>query len=191
MAQPKQGESEEAERSTPRPPPAEGQGEYADRLRINPLIERLTQWLAVFGGLLLIFCIAVTLVSVVGRYGFGAPVPGDYELVELVCAVGVFMFFPYAHATSSNIVVEFFTMKLPEPYKLRLDLLHDVVFTAVSALLTWRLALGLEDKFVTGANTALIRIPFWWSYSFAVISMALLCVVCIARIFAIARALNA
>jgi hypothetical protein len=30
----------------------------------------------------------------------------------------------------------------------------------------------------------LIRVPFWWSYSFAVASMGLLCMVCMARIVA-------
>jgi hypothetical protein len=40
------------------------------------------------------------------------------------------------------------------------------------------------QKFESGESTMLIRVPFWWSYSFAVASMVLLCVVCIARIVA-------
>jgi TRAP-type C4-dicarboxylate transport system permease small subunit len=142
------------------------------------------------GGLVTLFAIAVTLVSIVGRYGFGEPVPGDYEMVELVCAVGIFLFFPYAHATSSNIVVEFFTVKLPVRQKRILDLFHDVVFALVAALLAWRLAIGLAHKFTNGESTMLIRIPFWWSYSFAVASMILLCLVCIARIVAGYKALR-
>ena len=181
------GETHEAERAPTRTPPACEPGE---RLTINPAIERLTRFLALTGGLLMLVAIAITLVSVVGRYGFGAPVPGDYELVELICAVGVFLFFPYAHATSSNIVVEFFTVRVPPRHRRILDLAHDVVFSAVAALLAWRLGIGLMQKFENGESTLLIRVPFWWSYSFAVVSMILLCVVCIARIVAGLRTLR-
>jgi len=181
---------DEAERANSHAPPVDDHGALGERLTINPIIERFTRWLALAGGVIMLFAIAVTIVSVVGRYGFGAPVPGDYEMVELVCAVGVFLFFPYAHATSSNIVVEFFTVKLPVRYKRVLDLVHDVLFAAVAALIAWRLAIGLTQKFQSGESTMLIRIPFWWSYSFAVAAMIVLCIVCIARIFAGLRTLR-
>lgn len=190
MATESANESEAVARSISRPPPADELGGHGDRLPINPTIEWLTRWLAIVGGALMLVAIGITLVSVAGRYGFGAPVPGDYEIVEQICAVGTFLFFPYAHATGSNIVVEFFTLKMPARRRLALDLMHDVIFTCVAALLTWRLSIGLADKYITAANTALIRVPFWWSYSFAVASMALLCIVCVARIAAATRALR-
>jgi TRAP-type C4-dicarboxylate transport system permease small subunit len=189
MAQGPEGESGAVERNL-RPPPADELGGHGDRLPINPEIERLTRWLAIVGGTLMMVAIAVTLVSVVGRYAFGAPVPGDYEIVEQICGVGTFLFFPYAHATGSNIVVEFFTLRVPARQRLALDLAHDVIFTAVAALLAWRLSIGFADKFTSDATTALVRIPFWWSYGFAVASMVLLCVVCMARIVAMTRALQ-
>jgi TRAP-type C4-dicarboxylate transport system permease small subunit len=175
---------DEAERAGVHAPLADDVGAHGERLPINPTIEQFTRWLALAGGATMLVAIAITLVSVVGRYGFGEPVPGDYEAVELICAVGIFLFFPYAHATSSNIVVEFFTVKLPQRPKRLLDLIHDVLFALVAALLAWRLAIGLVQKFQSGESTMLIRIPFWWSYSFAVASMILLCLVCIARIIA-------
>jgi TRAP-type C4-dicarboxylate transport system permease small subunit len=180
----------EAERVPAPAPPIDDHGVHGERLQIDPTIENVTRWLALGGGTLMMVAIAITLVSVVGRYGFGAPVPGDYELVELVCAVGVFLFFPYAHATSSNIVVEFFTVRFPQRHKRILDLAHDFIFTAVAALLAWRLAIGLVQKFENGESTMLIRVPFWWSYSLAVAAMILLCVVCVVRVLAGVRALR-
>jgi TRAP-type C4-dicarboxylate transport system permease small subunit len=179
-----------AERPARRAPPGDDHGSHAERLTINPTIERLTRWLALAGGVIMLAAIAVTLASVIGRYGFSAPVPGDYELIELICAVGIFLFFPYAHATSSNIVVEFFTVRFPERHKRVLDLIHDLIFMAVAGLLAWRLGIGLAQKFQSGESTMLIRVPFWWSYSIAVASMGLLCVVCIARVVAGVRALR-
>jgi TRAP-type C4-dicarboxylate transport system permease small subunit len=145
-------------------------------------IERLTRALALAGGGFLLVAVVITLASVIGRYGFGRPVPGDYELVEIICAVGIFLFFPYTHSSDSNISARFFTSGLSEGKQRALDVVHDIVFTGIAGILTWRLSVGLIDKFSTGEATILIRIPFWWAYSFAVLSMALLTLVCLARI---------
>ena len=180
--------ADEAEGATKPPPPADEHS--GERLSINPAIERLTRWLALAGGVLLLAAVAITLISVAGRYAFNAPLPGDFELVEIVAAVGIFLFFPYAHATSGNIVVRFFTDRMPTRGKQVLDLIHEIIFAAVAALIAWRLAIGLADKLHTGESTMLVRIPYWWSFGFAVASMILLCVVCIARFHAGVRAIR-
>jgi TRAP-type C4-dicarboxylate transport system permease small subunit len=177
-----------AEGAARRAPPAD---EYdGEHLPINRTIESLTRWLALAGGGLMLIAIAITLISVVGRYGFSEPLPGDYELVEIIAAVAIFLFFPYTHATNSNIVVRFFTDGFSARSQQILDLFHDVIFTLVAALLAWRLAIGFEEKLQSGESTMLVRIPFWWSYGFAVASMVLLCLVCVARLVAGVRALR-
>jgi TRAP-type C4-dicarboxylate transport system permease small subunit len=147
-------------------------------------LEIITRALAFFGGALLVMAIVITLVSVIGRYGFGQPVPGDYELIEITCAIGVFLFFPYTHAVNGNISAEFFTAGLSARWQRILDTGNEVIFTAVAMLLTWRLSHGLMDKFATGETTILIRIPMWWAYSVAVLAMFLLTIVCLMRVIA-------
>ncbi|MGE5145270.1 MAG: TRAP transporter small permease [Candidatus Eiseniibacteriota bacterium] len=152
--------------------------------RLRHRLERMTRALALAGGALLVAAIVITLVSVVGRYAFGLPVPGDYELVETTCAIGVFLFFPYTHAVGGNIAAEFFTAGLSKRRQRLLDVANDVVFMIVALALTWRLAGGLMDKLATGETTILIGIPLWWAYGFAVLSMFLLTVVCLMRVVA-------
>lgn len=152
--------------------------------RLNAILHVFTRALAFAGGLLLVIAIVITLVSVIGRYGFGKPVPGDYELIEITCAIGVFLFFPYTHAIGGNISAEFFTAGLSMRWQRILDTGNDVIFTAVAMLLTWRLAHGLMDKFTTGETSILIRIPLWWAFSIAVLSMFLLTIVCLMRVIA-------
>jgi TRAP-type C4-dicarboxylate transport system permease small subunit len=149
---------------------------------ITRLTGAVTRALALVGGVFLLLAIAITLMSVIGRYAFGMPVPGDYELIEITCAVGVFLFFPYTQAVNGNIAAEFFTSGLSERWRRILDIGNDVIFTLVAMLLTWRLAAGLVEKFDSGASTVLIGIPFWWAYSVAVLSMFLLVVVCLIRV---------
>lgn len=145
-------------------------------------VERFTRWLAFAGGGLLLLAIALTLISVTGRYSFSQPLPGDYEIIEITCAIAIFLFFPYTHATNSNITAEFFTSGLSILSRRALDLLHDIVFALVAALLTWRLSTGLAEKFSNGETSILVGIPLWLPYSFAVMSLALLTMVCLWRI---------
>lgn len=149
---------------------------------IERTLEAFTRALALAGGALLMVAIAITIVSVAGRYLFSAPVPGDYELVELICGVGVFLFFPYTHAADGNIIAEFFTTGLSPRRRRILDVGNDVIFTIVAMLLTWRLGVGFEDKYSSGEATILIQIPMWWGYGVAVLSMFLLTIVCLMRV---------
>jgi TRAP-type C4-dicarboxylate transport system permease small subunit len=151
---------------------------------MNRALQAVTRGLALAGGAFLIAAAIITVVSVAGRYAFGAPVPGDYELVEIACAVGIFMFFPYTHAVGGNISADFFTTGLSERHRSLLDIANDVVFALVALLLTWRLAAGLAEKYASGETSILIGVPVWWSYVVAVASMALLAIVCVLRVVA-------
>jgi TRAP-type C4-dicarboxylate transport system permease small subunit len=164
--------------------PASFGGVHENEIVLRGAMGVLTRALAIVGGLFLLLAVAITLVSVIGRYGFGEPVPGDYELVEIICAVGIFLFFPFTHAVSGNITADFFTSGLSRRKQQLLDIVNDLVFALVAALLTWRLSEGLAEKFASGETTILIRIPLWWAYSVAVLSMLLLTLVCLARIVA-------
>jgi len=145
-------------------------------------LARLTRVLALVGGFFLLVAVAITLASVIGRYAFSYPIPGDYELVEITCAVGTFLFFPYTQATNGNITADFFTSGLPLRWRRALDVANDIVFAAITALLAWRLGHGLVDKFHSGDASMMIRIPQWWAYSVSVAAMALLSLVCALRV---------
>lgn len=153
-----------------------------EEIAIGGRLGAVMRGLALVGGAFLLVAIVITLVSVAGRYAFGAPVPGDYELVELTCAIGIFLFFPYTHSVSGNITADFFTAGLSVRKRRLLDVGNDLIFALVAMVLTWRLSEGLLEKFANGETSILIRIPLWWAYSVAVASMALLTVVCLARV---------
>lgn len=157
------------------------------------LLEKLTKGLAIFGGVCLLVAVGVTLVSVAGRYGAGlpfafaskmGPVPGDYELVEIICALGIFLFFPFTHSVGGNISAEFFTSGLSLRKRRILDAIHDVIFGLIAALLTWRLNHAAFDKLASGETSILVQIPLWIPYFFGVFAFALLTVVCVLRIVA-------
>lgn len=142
------------------------------------LLERLVRLVALAGGLLLGGIMLMTVASVLGRYLFDAPIPGDYELTELAIGIAVFAFFPYTQSQNANIVVEFFTARLPERAKLALDLLHTVAFTLVAGLIAWRLFVGGAHKLADGETTIFLAIPVHWAYFVACVGALLLAAMC-------------
>lgn len=141
-------------------------------------LERLARTVALAGGLLLVGVMGMTVISVLGRYMFNAPVPGDYEITELACGVVAFAFFPYCRITNANIVVELFTGRMPPRWKAALDALHEVMFAIVAGLIAWRLFVGGLHKLADGETTMFLGIPIHWAYFSALLGGGLLAVVC-------------
>ena len=142
-------------------------------------IEWLARALAVLGGLVLVAITLLTVVSITGRafvrQGLG-PIPGDFELVEVLSAITVFCFLPWCQIVGGNVLVDFFTMKAGPRVNHALEALGDLVYLAIGALLTWRLWHGAVDFHAYGEQTMVLRIPIWWSFVIAMPAMALLIV---------------
>ena len=146
--------------------------------------------MAMAGGALLAGVMGMTVVSVFGRYVFGAPIPGDYEITELACGVAVFAFFPYCHIRHGNIVVGFFTSRMRPRRKAMLDTVHNIVFAFVAGLITWRMCVGATQKFADGETTMFLGIPLYWAYLPALLAAGLLTAVCVQMAFSSLQALK-
>ncbi len=72
--------------------------------------------------------------SVLGRWLFSTPIPGDFELAQIGTAIAVFAFLPYCQIVRGNIVVDTFTSRLPARFRGRMDALWDGVYAAAMAL---------------------------------------------------------
>ncbi|WEX09684.1 TRAP transporter small permease [Chelativorans sp. AA-79] len=141
----------------------------------------VSRFFAGCGGLILLGVVVVTTASVAGRYLFSLPVPGDYEITEFGCGIAILLFFPFCEMTRANIKAEFFTMSLPERWRHFLDLVSEVAFVGVAALIGWRLVIGGLKRLADGQSYMHLGIPLWWGYVPGAFAMALLVVVCLWR----------
>lgn len=132
----------------------------------------------VCGGMVLVALILLTVTSIVLRELTGRPIPGDFELVEIGCAIAMFAFLPYCQLVGGNVMVEFVTARAPAPLRSLLDTLSNLAYTAIAALLTWRLALGGRDIFNYSETTMVLGVPVWWAFVPIVPSVALLAATC-------------
>ena len=130
------------------------------------------------GGGVLLGLILLTVASIVLREVTGRPIPGDFELVEIGCAIAMFAFLPYCQLVGGNVLVEFVTARAPAKLRSWLDAASNLTYTAIAALLTWRLALGGHDIFAYSETTMVLGMPVWWAFIPIVPSVALLAATC-------------
>lgn len=148
------------------------------------VVERLAVWMALAGGLVLLALVVLTCVSIVGRAltGLGlAPIPGDYELVEIGIGFAVFAALPWCHLNRGHATVELLAPAFGPRLNRVLDALIDLAVLAAALLLTWRLALGMLDKKSYFETTFILGVEIWIGYALALAGAAVFCVVALWR----------
>ena len=164
------------------PEAAGGPRRRLDAPRNDPFGARLfavSEAFAVLGGLSLVVVTIFTVVSVVGRTGFDTPVLGDQEIVELGCAIAIFTFMPYCQMRATNVIVDFFTARLPLAARDALDAIMNAIFSACILIVTWRLAIGGWGTYESAEETMFLRLQLWWGYAFALLACVLWSAACI------------
>ncbi len=131
---------------------------------ITPTISRLEQvtgFCAVAGGLLTLAVALLVTTSVLMRWLLGAPIDGDFEYVKMATAIAVFSYLPYTQMRRGNIMVDTFTLWLPQRVVNVIDAFWDLVFAAIMAYLTYGLVHGTLSALNSGETTMQRQLALW------------------------------
>jgi TRAP-type C4-dicarboxylate transport system permease small subunit len=83
-----------------------------------------------------------------------------------------------------NIVVDFFLSGASGRMREALDALGAILYCAICVILVWRLSVGGLELFSQAQATAVLKIPYWWSFPFILYSLSLLVAVTVHGIVA-------
>jgi TRAP-type mannitol/chloroaromatic compound transport system permease small subunit len=160
---------EEEESSAPKPPAGtEQRGSY------GRLLFALAKWFAYIGGMVFIALVLMSVVSIVGRKLFNAPVPGDVELLQLSAAFASAAFFAHCHLMHGDVKVDFFTAHMSSSRRVFLDSVGSLLIGLLGALLAWRTAAGAISLREAGESSAILELPVWIAQALMVPSFILL-----------------
>lgn len=137
---------------------------------------------ALLGGVIVALVACVTVVSVVGRWAFATPIPGDVELVQLGTASALALFLPYCQLHGSHLIVDIFTVRSGAVLHRWLDAFAHVVAAAVIALLAVRAAWGVESLRAAAETSMVLGVPLWLAYAPMVPSLALAALIALLRL---------
>lgn len=153
------------------------------------LLRRAIEWWALMGGAVLLGVALLTAWSTASGFFFGKPLPGDFELTQILVAVAVFSFLPYCQLTDANVTADLFTAGAGPRTVAALRLLAALLALGISVLLTWRTWAGMLDFRQFVETTTILKIPVWTAYVPAVFSLVLLVLACAVVMVKNARAL--
>jgi TRAP-type C4-dicarboxylate transport system permease small subunit len=157
------------EPARPAGPEARGKREGADRQAQQEVaLARALEWLckafALAGGAILAALTLMSAASIGGRL-VNRPIQGDFELVQVGCAVAIAFFLPYCQLARGNIIVDFFTTGAPERVQRTLDAAGGALLALVMGLVAWRTGAGTLAMKAGGEVSMIMGLPLWIAYA--------------------------
>jgi TRAP-type C4-dicarboxylate transport system permease small subunit len=132
---------------------------------VGHAIERLCGWVALAGGVVLVGIALMSAWSIVGRALLSKPIQGDYELVQMGCAIFIACCLPATQIRYGNIIVDFFTTRASAAAQARLDAIGALVLACVMGVVAWRTGVGLVDMRASGQTSTILGVPTWYTYA--------------------------
>lgn len=129
---------------------------------------------AAIGGLVLVAITLMSVASIASRFLTSKGLLGDFELVQLGCAVAVAAFLPWGQMRGNHVMVDFFTGGMRQRGKNYLDALGALLLALCSAVLAWRMVLGTLELRASQESSMLLGVPTWYAYALMTPSFALL-----------------
>jgi len=143
------------------------------------LAGRVIEAWALLGGIVLLGVALMTTWSAFTGWVFGKPLPGDFELTEVLVGIAVFSMLPYCQQTDANVTADIFTAGAGPRAVAGFRLFSALLALGVALVLLWRTWAGMQDYRQFIETTAILKIPIWWAYVPAIVSLALLCLACL------------
>lgn len=123
-----------------------------------------SRFFALAGGLVLVAITIMSVGSVASRWLTGRALLGDFELVQMGCAVAVASFLPWCQMRRGHVIVDFFTTGASPRARAVLDTLGALLLAACAALVGWRLSIGTVHLRASGESSMLLGWPIWFAY---------------------------
>ena len=152
----------------------EGAAAQVSRRGVGRLLDRLATGFTMLGGLTFCVLIVMSIVSIVGRKLFAAPVQGDVELMQMGAAVGAAAFLPLCELYDHNVKVDALTGWMSDRGRAVLDSAAHGLLTVAAVLISWRTALAAVDGHSSGEVSTLLSVPMWQPVALLVPSFVLL-----------------
>ena len=141
-------------------------------IKIQGKVERAATFIGIITLLLLMF---LTVADVTGRYVFNWPIPGAYEISELMLIPIVFLGLAHIQDLRQHIRVDFLEKYFPKKMNWYLNLCSWFLGASFFLIMTWQSALQAWEAWITGDYyMGLLEVPLWPARTLLAIGLGLL-----------------
>ena len=145
------------------------------------LLRRLAATFAIAGSAVAFAAALLVVVSISLRALTTRPIQGDVELTQFAVALAISLALPWCQLRGANIIVDFFTQKVGRRKLAVLDGVGALALAVMTALLSWRTAVGAVSIHEAGETSVILGLPMWWTYAMLAPGLALTSVVALVQ----------
>jgi TRAP-type C4-dicarboxylate transport system permease small subunit len=147
--------------------------------RLDQVVRAIALW---GGGSLLLALMALTVLDVVRRYGFNAPIYGARDVAKLMLLCLVALSVAYSARTGGQVAIELFSQRLSPPLRRMLAIAVRLIAIPMLMILTWQLVnSGINASRFGEASLALL-LPFAPFYTVLALGMGLYTLVLVVEV---------
>ena len=143
------------------------------------LLRRIAATFAVAGSAAAFAAALMVVTSITLRALTTRPIQGDVEMTQFAVALAISLALPWCQLRGANIIVDFFTQRLPVRHVRWLDGLGALLMAAMCALLAWRTSIGALSVYEAGETSMILSLPMWWVYASLAPGLALAALVAV------------
>jgi TRAP-type C4-dicarboxylate transport system permease small subunit len=145
------------------------------------LLRQMATVFALVGGAAALVAALLTVTSVALRWITSQPIQGDVELTQFAIALAISLCVPWCQLQGANIIVDFFTQRLPAARIRVLDGIGALLMAVMFALLAWRTGVGAIAVHAAGETSMIRALPMWWVYASLAPGLALAALIALAQ----------
>ncbi len=123
------------------------------------LIGSIARLAAFMSGLALLWLMALTVVAVITRYVFNAPILGAQDLSQISLVIVVFPAMAYCGWTGGHVALDFISSVMGRAVSRRVDTIINTICSVLFLLVAWRTWMRAVDALQYGEASNLIEIP--------------------------------
>lgn len=129
---------------------------------MNNSFHYFERFLVLIAGIGIMTMLAITTVSVIGRYFFHAPVPDDVTMNEFLMVFVIFLPFAYVQFKREHIMVTLFSDMMPPKGVAVLDVIAHLLGLIFYGLMAWSAYYYFLDSWVVGSYMdGMLALPEW------------------------------
>jgi TRAP-type C4-dicarboxylate transport system permease small subunit len=129
------------------------------------LLRRTAHAFALTGAAIALGAALLVVTSITLRTLTTRPIQGDVELTQFAIALAISLALPWCQLRGANIIVDFFTQKLPARGVRALDGVGALLIGTMCALLAWRTSVGALAVRDATETSMILGLPMWWVYA--------------------------
>jgi len=143
------------------------------------IIRNVNRVLGYVASSFLILLMMITVIDVILRYFFNAPITGTTEISQLMMIIIVFPALGWAAVDRAHIRVDLLIRQVPRRPSAVVNAITLLLALGVYIIITWR---SLLESAVVNRQTSLIHLPFAPFYWLMSVSLAIFCLAILALI---------